>query len=104
VRHIKYKPDLYFGLTYRFQWYLRRNPQAMAAFDRMPNLPAQPSFMMMKALQGVLPFERARDVVAAGTPVSKLSWKIEMEEAAFDDFCATLGNAGVRTPMVPDET
>jgi hypothetical protein len=102
VRNLRYKPDLYFGLTYRFQWHLRRNPQAMAAFTRAPNLPAQPSFMMMQALQDKLPIERVKDVIASGTPISKLNWKIEMDEAEFDRLCVRLEGADTQRPVTPD--
>jgi hypothetical protein len=102
LRELRYTPDLYFVFFYRFQWALRRNREAMAAWTRAPSLPAQPSLMMMQALQGNLTIERVQDAITRGTPISKLNWKIEIDEAEFDRLCVRLKGADTQRPVTPD--
>ena len=90
VRGLRHVPDLYFVFFYLFQWQLRRDLQAKAAFDQMAGLPAIPSFAMMEALSGRLDAPHLSALVAAGLPVSKLSWKEIVDEDAFDGFCALI--------------
>lgn len=88
LRRSRRKPDLYFILFYIFQWQLRRDPEALAAWRRAPSLPAQPSFVMLAALQGQIGVDQLDRLLRAGLPVSKLSWKQDLDEAAFDAFCS----------------
>jgi hypothetical protein len=94
MRRLRYVPDMYFVFFYLLQWRLKKDPEAMAAWTRAPSLPAQPSLFMMEALRGTLPVDRLRDVLDAGTPVSKLTWKEIVDESAFDAFCAGLDGPG----------
>ena len=90
-RRLRYVPDMYFTFFYLLQWRLKRDPGLMAAWRRAPSLPAQAGLFMIETLRGNLPEDRLRAVLAQGVPVSKLSWKEGLEEAAFDSLCARLG-------------
>lgn len=90
VQKLRSVPDMYFVFFYLFQWRLKHDPEAMAAWTRAPSLPAQPSLMMMQVLRGHLPELRLREVVHSGTPVSKLTWKENLDETAFDALCGRL--------------
>ncbi len=90
VRRLRYVPDVYFVFFYLFQWHVRRDPQAQAAFDRMPSLPATPSLVMMEALRGIATEAELAGLVAAGLPVSKLTWKEILDEDGFDALCARI--------------
>ncbi len=90
LRGLRYVPDMYFVFFYIFQWQIRTNPEAAAALKRASALPAGPSFVMMEVLRGTLPAARLHEVLAAGTPVSKLTWKEIVDEAAFDALCAEI--------------
>lgn len=90
LRRLVGRPGVYFVFFYTFQWQLKRNPKAHAAWLRGPSLPAQPTFFMMEALRGILPVTRLAEIVRCGTPVSKLTWKEGIEEAEFDALCTEL--------------
>lgn len=89
-RRLSHVPDMYFVFFYLLQWRLKRDPMAMAAWTRAPSLPAQPSFFMMEVLRGTLPKVRLQEVMAAGLPVSKLTWKEIVDEESLDAFIAGL--------------
>ena len=72
------------------QWRLKQDPEAFEAWLRAPSLPAQPTLFMVQVLRGILPIERARDMLDCGLPVSKLTWKEDINEADFDAICASL--------------
>ena len=82
--------DSYFIHFYVLQHRIMTDPLARAAFRRVAGLPAPPTFVMIEALRGVLPIEQIRRLVAAGLPLSKLSWHGAVDEAAFDAFCAAV--------------
>jgi hypothetical protein len=75
---------------YTLQWGLAQTPEAQAAWDEVASLPAKPALMMMPALTGQVSEDLVRAQIAAGLPVSKLNWKVAIDEAAFDAFCARL--------------
>lgn len=90
IRQLTHKPDMYFVFSYVFQWQLKRNPEAMAAWLRAGSLPAQPAFFMMEVLKDRLDVARLHAVLAQGFPVSKLNWRAEIDEAGFGAFCDRL--------------
>ncbi len=94
LRRLTYQPDLYFMFTYVFQWQLRTHADAAEAWARAPGLPAQPSFLMMEALRGHIREDRVTAALQSGLPVSKLTWKEEIDEADFTTFCGRISTVG----------
>lgn len=88
LRRLPRKSESYFIFFYLFQWRILKDPEARAAFDRVAGLPAPPAFVMIEALRDVLPKDQIIRLVSAGLPLSKLSWRSEVEQTAFDRFCA----------------
>ena len=90
VKSLTYVPDLYFSLSYMFQWQIKRHRQALALWRQSPAMPSTPTFFMMEALRGTLPVARLHEMLESGTPVSKLTWKEIVDEAAFEALCAEI--------------
>jgi hypothetical protein len=86
------KPDMYFMFFYTFQWRLRSNAKAhskaRAAWARQSGLAAPYTFLLMAAIKGFVPVSQAKDMITAGLPVSKLSWKEPITPEQFDDYLA----------------
>lgn len=80
VTRLRHMPTVYFMMIYAFQWALLRDPALMAEFRRQGGLVAGPAFTLMAHLEGRSGPEAARAALAAGYPVSKLSWKSKIPE------------------------
>lgn len=93
ARHLQQLPkvsEFYFIFFYVFQWRILKDLEAQAAFARISGLSALPAFVMIEALRGVLPKDQLIRLLSAGLPLSKLSWRGELDQAAFDRYCADL--------------
>ena len=75
ITHCTKKSRKYFMFIYTLQWRLRTDPEARAAWERTATLPAGPTFLLAWASKGITPPDAVRGAIAAGLPVSKLSWK-----------------------------
>ena len=90
LKTLRRQPHKYFMFFYTLQWGLAQTPAAQAAWDEVASLPAKPALMMMPTLMGEGSEALLKAQIAAGLPVSKLNWKVDIDEAAFDAFCARL--------------
>lgn len=86
-------PRRYFMMIYALQWRLKRDAGLRAEWVRMPRLPAPPAFLAMAALEGRIPPETARAAIAAGLPLSKLSWKSDLPADRVTAFLDALETA-----------
>jgi len=90
LKTLRSQPHKYFMFFYALQWGIAQTPKAQRAWDEVASLPAKPALMMMPTLVDQSSKTVLRAQIAAGLPVSKLNWKIKIDEAAFDAFCAGL--------------
>jgi len=81
VTRLQRMPSVYFMMIYSFQWALLRNGALLQEFRARGSLPAVPSYALMTHMEGHFGPEAARELIAAGYPVSKFSWKSKTPEA-----------------------
>lgn len=79
VRRLSYKPANYFMVMYTFQWCILQTPALQDAWRRGNGLNAYQTFLLMSALEGRTPMTVVKRAIEFGLPVSKLSWKTELD-------------------------
>lgn len=80
VAHRQSTPIPYFIAMYAFDWILRNDRALEEIWRQSPRVPAAPTFLLFAALRGVIMSDDAQKAIDSGLPVSKLSWKFEIEE------------------------
>ena len=83
-------PVPYFIAMYAFDWILRCDAALAELWRKTPRIPAAPTFLLLAALRGVMPIDGAAKAVASGLPVSKLSWKFDLDDAALERLLSRL--------------
>ena len=76
-------PVPYFIAMYAFDWVARRDAELADLWRKTPRIPAGPTFLLFWALRGVIPVDAALKAVEGGLPVSKLSWKSDLDMNVF---------------------
>lgn len=86
----KILPRKYFMVMYNFQYAVLSDPEATEKWNNCAKLPARSALQLMFALRTNSPPDAAFHAIKAGLPVSKLSWKIGVSDADFDDILRRL--------------
>lgn len=96
AEYIKSLPSIheaYFVAFYSFQWAILNNKALGEAYRRCASLPAAQAFFLMSYLEGRTDFSEVKKLVAAGFPISKLNWRIEMSDDELDRRFELLKNS-----------
>lgn len=70
----------YFMFMYTFQWAVRNDREAREEWRRCATIPAQPNFVLMSWIKGQSPKEAALGLIAAGQPISHLTYKTKVSD------------------------
>ena len=81
ITHCRTVSKKYFMVMFSFNWAMKRDAEARAAWGISGALPALPTFHLMAAISGEVPLSLAIEAVEDGLPLSKLSWKIKTDPA-----------------------
>lgn len=84
ITGVKRQPNAYFMMIYALQWHILNDPAARTAWAHCGRLPAEPTFYLGMGLSGQIPLSAAREQVALGLPLSKLTWKVDIDSAQID--------------------
>ena len=84
-------PSIYFMMIYSLQWRIIWNKDLRLAFRSSGGIPAVPAFFLQAYLEGKSDSKPFRDALAAGFPLSKLNWRLDITD---DEFYARLDKAG----------
>jgi len=91
MQNYRYTPTLYFAIIYALQWMIICDKNLRLHFRASGGLPAVPAFLLQGYLEDkcdAQPFEQAR---AAGFPLSKLNWRLEISEQQLHEKLDRLG-------------
>jgi hypothetical protein len=90
LRRVRPEPSMYFAVIYSLQWLLMRNKALRLVFRASGGLPAVPAFYLQAYLEGRSGPEAFLKARQAGFPVSKLNWRLEIDDQELDVRLAKL--------------
>lgn len=88
----KRPPSIYFMMIYALQWRILRNRRLHHRFRSSGGLPAVPAFFLQAFLEGKSDLKPFRGAIAAGYPLSKLNWRLDLTD---DQLHVRLAAAGL---------
>ncbi|WP_164885808.1 capsular polysaccharide synthesis protein [Paenirhodobacter populi] len=84
ARRLTWVPSKYFMMIYILQWDVLRHRKLWRAFHENGRLPAVGCMILQAWLENRADLAPFRKVLAAGLPLSKLNWRLSMDDAVID--------------------